>query len=61
VTFQPSALIPSAAVTSESLPACLAADVEKATDLARHEKAHATRRAYRSDFELFSAGVRIEE
>jgi hypothetical protein len=54
VTFQPTALIPVAVAASPSLPACLAADLEKAADLARREKAHATRRAYRSDFELFS-------
>lgn len=34
-------------------PATLAADVEKAADLAREEKAAATRRAYRSDFQIF--------
>ena len=40
---------------SKSVPALPAADFEIAKDFARAEKAPATRRAYRSDFELFSA------
>jgi site-specific recombinase XerD len=36
-----------------SNPALPAADIEKAADLARHEKAKATQRAYRTDFEIF--------
>jgi hypothetical protein len=35
------------------VPAMLAPDLEKAADLARQEKAKATRRAYGSDFEIF--------
>ncbi len=38
-----------------NLPALPTADIEKAADLARQEKAKATRRAYRSDFEIFRA------
>jgi|SRR5208337_4393327 len=36
-----------------NVPALPAADIEKAADLARKEKAKATRRAYESDFEIF--------
>jgi hypothetical protein len=39
----------------ETVPALPAADFEIAKDFARAENAPATRRAYRSDFELFSA------
>jgi site-specific recombinase XerD len=46
------ALIP---VTAVPLPAALALDLDMAADLARHEKAEATRRAYRSDFDIFRA------
>src|SRR5262245_36488384 len=41
-----------------SLPAALAPDLTRAAELARHEKAPATRRAYRSDFRLFEAWCR---
>jgi site-specific recombinase XerD len=37
------------------LPAALALELDMAADLARQEKAKATRRAYRSDFEIFRA------
>jgi site-specific recombinase XerD len=40
-------------VASAELPALFVSDLDKATNLARQEKAIATRRAYRSDFELF--------
>lgn len=40
---------------AELPPATLAADIDKAAALAREEKAAATRRAYRSDFEIFGA------
>ena len=46
------ALIP---VASSAVPALLAPDLDKAADLARQEKAKATRRAYRSDFAIFEA------
>ena len=52
---QRAALLPIVSASTASLPACLTADVEKAADLARQEKAKATRRAYRSDFEIFQA------
>ena len=42
------------------LPALPAADIEKAADLARQEKAKATQRAYGSDFEIFRAWVPFE-
>ena len=52
--FQPTAtaLVP---VTTAALPASLAPDLERAADLARQEKAQATRRAYGSDFAIFQA------
>jgi hypothetical protein len=40
-----------------SLPAELAPDLTRAAELAREEKAAATRRAYRSDFRIFDAVV----
>src|ERR1700730_18211058 len=46
------ALVP---VASSAVPAVLAPDLDKAADLARQEKAKATRRAYRSDFAGFEA------
>ena len=46
------ALVP---VASSAVPALLAPDLDKAADLARQEKAKATRRAYRSDFAVFEA------
>jgi hypothetical protein len=46
------ALIP---IASSALPALLAPDLDKAADLARQEKAKATRRAYKSDFAIFEA------
>jgi site-specific recombinase XerD len=46
------ALVP---VASPAVPALLAPDLDKAADLARQEKAKATRRAYRSDFAVFEA------
>jgi site-specific recombinase XerD len=52
---QLAAMVPIAMVPAGSVPARLAADVEKAADLARQEKAKATRRAYRSDFAIFRA------
>jgi site-specific recombinase XerD len=48
----PNALIP---VAVAALPAILAPDLERAADLAREEKAAATRRAYGSDFAIFRA------
>src|SRR5258707_300499 len=54
MTLRPrAALITIAVAPAAGLPARLAADVEKATDLARHEKARATQRAYASDFAIF--------
>ena len=47
---QPNALVPDAVA---EVPAILAPDLEKAADLARQEKAAATRRAYGSDFAIF--------
>jgi site-specific recombinase XerD len=47
------ALVPVA--SAAELPACLAPALERAADLARQEKAGATRRAYGSDFEIFRA------
>ena len=44
------ALVP---IASVSLPAALAPDLTRAAELAREEKAAATRRAYRSDFRIF--------
>src|SRR5829696_4284445 len=44
-----------ALVVPNSLPATIAAELEAAVDLARAEKSEATRRAYRTDFRLFSA------
>jgi integrase len=41
-----------------SLPAALALDLTRAAELAREEKAAATRRAYRSDFRIFEAWCR---
>jgi site-specific recombinase XerD len=46
----PNALVP---VAAAELPAILAPDLERAADLARQEKAAATRRAYGSDFATF--------
>jgi site-specific recombinase XerD len=46
------ALVPLAAT---EVSATLAPDLQKAPDLAREEKAQATRRAYGSDFEIFRA------
>ena len=46
------ALVPLAAA---EVSATLAPDLQKAADLAREEKAQATRRAYGSDFEIFRA------
>jgi len=40
------------------LPAALAPDLTRAAELAREEKAAATRRAYRSDFRIFEAWCR---
>src|SRR3954454_4151147 len=40
------------------LPAALAPDLMRAADLAREEKSPATRRAYRSDFQIFDAWCR---
>jgi hypothetical protein len=52
-SHNPNALI---AVGTAELPAVvLALDIEKAADLARQEKAQATRRAYASDFRIFGA------
>ena len=48
----PNALVP---VAVAALPAILAPDLERAADLAREEKAAATRRAYGSDFAIFRA------
>lgn len=45
-------IIPIAA--GESLPAALGADLDRAAQLAREEKAQATRRAYSSDFRIFT-------
>jgi hypothetical protein len=42
----------------ESLPASLAPDLTRAAELAREEKAASTRRAYRSDFQIFQAWCR---
>jgi site-specific recombinase XerD len=50
MTIHPNALVP---VAVAALPAILAPDLEKAADLARQEKAQATRRAYGSDFQIF--------
>jgi hypothetical protein len=52
---RPSALV--TAVAAVPLPAALALDLDMAADLARQEKAQATRRAYRSDFQVFEALV----
>jgi hypothetical protein len=53
MTFQPHS---AALVTaSAAVPAVFTAELDKAADLAREEKAPSTRRAYRSDFELFAA------
>jgi site-specific recombinase XerD len=52
---QHAALVPVAVAPAGNVPACLAPDLEKAADLARQEKAKATRRAYGSDFEIFRA------
>jgi site-specific recombinase XerD len=41
-----------------SLPAAMAPDLTRAAELAREEKAVATRRAYRSDFRIFEAWCR---
>jgi site-specific recombinase XerD len=41
-----------------SLPAALAPDLTRAAELAREEKAQATRRAYLSDFRIFEAWCR---
>jgi site-specific recombinase XerD len=41
-----------------NLPAALAPDLTRAAELAREEKAAATRRAYRSDFRIFEAWCR---
>jgi hypothetical protein len=41
------------AAVAEPLAVVLAVDIAKAADLARQEKAQATRRAYLSDFEIF--------
>jgi len=38
-----------------ALPTALTADISRAAELAREEKALATRRAYRSDFRVFEA------
>jgi site-specific recombinase XerC len=52
VTIHPNVLVPVVAIAE--LPAVvLALDIEKAADLARQEKAQATRRAYVSDFAIF--------
>jgi site-specific recombinase XerD len=53
VTFHDAkALIP---VASSAVPTLLAPDLDKAVNLARHEKAKATRRAYKSDLTIFEA------
>ena len=41
-----------------SVPSLPAADIEKAADFARQEKAKATQRAYGIDFEIFRTWVR---
>jgi hypothetical protein len=41
--------------TASGLPAELAADLDRAGEFARAEKSAATRRAYKSDFEIFGA------
>jgi hypothetical protein len=46
------ALVP---VAAAELPAILAPDLKRAADLAREEKAAATRKAYGSDFTIFRA------
>ena len=53
MAFEPSATVVPA--FTAALSAALAPDLERAADLARQEKAQATRRAYRSDFEIFRA------
>jgi Phage integrase, N-terminal SAM-like domain len=56
MTLHPrAALITIAVAPAAGLPARLAADVEKAADLARQEKAKATQRAYATDFGIFRA------
>src|SRR3954452_24534557 len=50
------ALVP---VTPDQPPAAIAPALEKAADLARQEKAQATRRAYRSDLEMFRLGATV--
>lgn len=51
----PTALVP---VAVAGLPALLALDLGRAADLAHQEKAAATRRAYGSDFQIFTAWCR---
>src|SRR4051812_25860428 len=46
-------LIPATAASVDNVPALLGPDLDRAADLARQEKASATRRAYRSDFDIF--------
>jgi hypothetical protein len=41
-----------------AMPAALAPDLTRAAELAREEKAASTRRAYRSDFQIFQGLVR---
>lgn len=53
----PTGVIPSAAVSS---PAARAAEAEAVQSYALAEKADATRRAYRSDFEMFGAWCRTQ-
>jgi hypothetical protein len=48
-------LITALTATEDILPVTLRAALESAADLARAEKATATKRAYRSDFEIFRA------
>ncbi len=47
--------LPAVVVASTMLPAVLEADLHRAEEYARAEKAEATRRAYRTDFGIFEA------
>src|SRR5208337_1850017 len=40
-------------ITGLALPCLPVADIERAADFARHEKAESTRTAYKSDFRIF--------
>ena len=54
MTFQPqnTALV---AASTTAMPAIFVAELDAAAGLAREEKAPSTRRAYRSDFQIFEA------